>query len=568
VRRGSARSQRDLPSFLAELKHRRVVHVAVVYAVVAFVSVQVANNFFPALQLPEWTVTLVVALLILGFPLALALAWVFDMTPEGLRRTSRSPAESPGEAKKGRANADGEGEAARGPSIAVLPFANMSADPENEYFSDGLTEELLNALARVRGLRVPARTSSFAFKGKSVDVRRIGEKLSVGAVLEGSVRKVGNRVRITAQLVNVADGYHVWSETYDRELQDVFAIQAEIAEAIVAAFRGKLTGDASDAQISSFTEDLETYDLYLRGIHHRDAGGIPRAIECFRQALSRTPGYALAHAGLAEAYSVLPVMAGTPETEAYPEAKAAALRAVELDPTLPEAHAALGYALLRLDWDWAGAERHLTRAIELNSSYAVARDRYAEFLVARGRLAEGLEESRRAQALDPLSLDLAAQGALWLYCARDYQGAVRQAEGIIGSDPGSFKGHWYLGLACLGAGQLERGVAALEKTVELAGGADLFRAFLACGYAAMGRTAEARAILEDLEAARAERHVPSAVFPLLYAAVGDEEQSLDWLEKAVEERSVPAFVIPHEALFDPLREHPRFQELLRRGGLL
>ncbi|MHC4138133.1 MAG: tetratricopeptide repeat protein, partial [Planctomycetota bacterium] len=334
-----------LGSFVAELKRRKVYRVAVVYSVVAFVIWQAAEIAFPSLHLPEWTLTFVVVIALIGFPIALVLAWAFEITPEGVRRTEPAgaePAEAPASPPPAVAH-----EVER-KSIAVLPFANMSDDPENEYFSDGMTEEIINALTQLEDLRVAARTSCFAFKGKPADIGEIGAKLKVATVLEGSVRKAGTRLRITAQLVNVGDGYHLWSERYDREMEDVFAIQDEIARAIADRLQVTLAVGAGERLVKPPTKSLEAYDLYLKGRYFVNrivevAGEGPRkGIDFFEQALALDPGYALAHAGIADAYSFLGSTVLRPK-EALPKAREAAMRALELDDTLAETHCALGW---------------------------------------------------------------------------------------------------------------------------------------------------------------------------------------------------------------------------------
>jgi TolB-like protein len=332
-------------SFLAELKRRKVYRVAVVYAVVAFVIWGAAEQLVPGLALPPWVFRLIVLLTILGFPIALVLAWAFEITPDGVRRTEPVRAES-AEAPSSPPLAVTHDVERR--SIAVLPFANMSDDPENEYFSDGMTEEIINALTQLEDLRVAARTSCFAFKGKPADIGEIGAKLKVATVLEGSVRKAGTRLRITAQLVNVADGYHLWSERYDREMEDVFAIQEDIARAIADRLQVTLAGGAGERLVKPPTKSLEAYDLYLKGRYFVNrivevAGEGPRkGIDFFEQALALDPGYALAHAGIADAYSFLGSTVLRPK-EALPKAREAAMRALELDDTLAETHCALGW---------------------------------------------------------------------------------------------------------------------------------------------------------------------------------------------------------------------------------
>src|SRR5688572_1827453 len=381
-----------LVSFFRELRRRHVTRVAVAYAVVGFGAMQVATAFFPALHLPAWTVTFVAVLVILGFPIALILAWAFEITPDGVKRADGLAAVEPAGSSESKRFISGASlgfvglgillglvafglshrlsdrtspnavdepvEAVR--SIAVLPFVNLSTDAENEPFADGLTEEMLNVLAQVKGLRVPARTSSFAFKNVNHDIREIGQKLNVEAVLEGSVRKSGDRLRITAQLINVADGSHLWSQTYDRQLADVFAIQEEIAQAILAQLLPRFArATVGNELVHPGTKKLEAYEAYLQGRHQfwQQSGeeGLRRAAAFFEVAIEHDPNYAIAHAGLADAYMLLGGSGNVLPRDIFPQSKAAALKALELDDKLAEGYVALASINWLYDWDWAAA---------------------------------------------------------------------------------------------------------------------------------------------------------------------------------------------------------------------
>jgi len=309
------------------------------------------------------------------------------------------------------------------PSIAVLPFTNLSVDKEQEYFCDGMAEEIISALTHVEGLHIVARTSAFAFKGEKLDVREIGKRLNVGTVLEGSVRKAGNRLRISAQLINVADGYHLWSEKYDRDMEDIFAIQDEISLAIVDKLKVKLLGEEKAALVKRYTDNLEAYSLYLKGRYHwskRTPEGIKKAIQHFKQVIEKDPNYALAHAGLADCYSMLEQARVLPAKEAFPKAKAAVTKALEIDETLAEAHTSLAFVRWYYDWDWAGAEKEFLRAIELNPNYPTGHQWYAVYLAEMGRPAEAISEIKKAQELDPLLVIINIASAWILICARQY----------------------------------------------------------------------------------------------------------------------------------------------------
>jgi adenylate cyclase len=570
----------------AELRRRHVFHVAAGYAAAAFIVAQAADIFMPGLGLPEWSLRLVLVLLVAGFPVAVVLGWIYDLTPRGIVRTTPAeaqpnamvqPAAQPATAGTAPTITSGilQGHAAGAVSapvrsIAVLPFANTSADPENEYFSDGIAEELMNMLAQVPGLRVPARTSAFAFKGRNESIRRIGEELGVEAVLEGSVRKSGDRVRITAQLVATADGFQLWSGRFDRQLVDIFAIQEQTARAVVTALQLALPGGRRTAAARR-AADPAAHDVYLRGLYalnQANADTLPRAIDCFRQAIARDAGFAPPHAGLAIALSVLPVMAHTSAATVYADARAAAQRALELDPDLPDAHTALAYVLLRLDWDWDRAQHHFRRALELNPNSARTHELYAEFLIARDRVDEALYHSAQSEALDALSLHAACEAALLRYLAGDVATARQRLDHVLAVEPGYFKALWYSGIVDARLGRHDAAIDALERTAQATGGLDLFRAFVASyGYAPAGRMADARRVLDELVAAARTRPVTPAALAVVHAALGERDAAFRFLERAIREREIPAFVVPRDPLFEPLRSDPRYSRLLAAMGL-
>jgi eukaryotic-like serine/threonine-protein kinase len=455
------------------------------------------------------------------------------------------------------------------PSVAVLPLVNLSPDRENEYFSDGMTEELITALGKVEGLRVAARTSAFAFKGKEADVREIGAKLNVGTVLEGSVRREGRRLRLSAQLVSTKDGYHLWSEEYDRELADVFAVQDDLARAIVAALRVTLQRPSREGLVKTATTDLAAHDLYLQGRFHwnrRTYESMPQAVRYFERAVARDSTYAEAYAALAEAYVLLPIYGASPAAEAFPRARSAALRALALDSTLGNAHATLGLVREQYEYDWAGAERELRRAIELDPGYATAHQWYAEYLSLTGRAAEARSEAERAVALDPLSPVIRVDQAVTLARARNFDEAIRVLQGVLETNPDFPVAHAQLGWAYLGAGRLQDAVAELEATVRMTNGRN-GNGRLAYAYGRTGRTDSALAMTRALiERYHRESVVPYSV-ALGYAGMNDRERALDWLERAVDEHDPNVTLyLGTDPLLDSLRSDPRFQRLLRRVG--
>jgi serine/threonine-protein kinase len=455
-------------------------------------------------------------------------------------------------------------------SIGVLPFTNMSADAENEYFSDGITEEILNALMRIPALKVAARSSSFALKGKSLDISEIGERLKVRTVLEGSVRRVNQRVRITAQLINAADGYHLWSERYDRDVEDVFAIQDEIARTIVDCLKVKLTTAESQAFGKRQTENLEAYERYLRGRHCWNKwhlrGLMQKAIQYYEAALAKDPEYALAYHGLADAYSMLGLYAFAPATEVMPKARAAAFRAVELAPELAEARTSLGVVQM-LSWDWKAAESTLLQAIQINPRYPQARTFHSWLLTILGRHSEALEEARCGRDLDPLAEGGSGVSVLVSYNARHYDEAIAEGERTLEFDPTSMLAVLGISVSHAGKGQHDEAVQHAERGVSLFPDSNFMRGIEGTVYAIAGQHEAARRILFDL----IERSKGSYVAPILvswiYANLQERDSAFEWLEKAYDERTCTLGLGIGFALYDPVRDDPRFEELVGKLGL-
>ncbi len=454
-------------------------------------------------------------------------------------------------------------------AIAVLPFANMSPDGANEYFSDGMTEEIITALSKVEGLQVAARTSAFAFKGKSESVSQIGRQLRVGTVLEGSVRLAGDRLRVTAQLINVKDGYHLWAEAYDRDLRDVFAVQEEIAQAIVGALRVKLRGEET-AMVVRPTADLAAYDHYLKGLHavnQRSSGSLVQAVAYFEQAIARDPRFARAYAGLADAYVLLPGYSVTKSSEAWPKGRAAAERALALDSTLAEAHTTLSYGKFLFDSDWRGAEEGFRRAIALNPRYPTAHHWYGDFLGGRGDLEGYLQELRRAQALDPLSRQIGTEVGRALYALRRNDEAVTQLQQVLRADPAFAGARVTLGRVYVEQGRLAEAVGEFQQAVELRGRNALDVAYLAYAYAVAGQESEAQRLLVELEGRSRREHVPPTVLAMVHMGLGQDERAFDHLDRAVAEHDGWIAESIFYPTFDPLRSHPRYAALLQALGL-
>ena len=577
--------------FFADLKRRQVFRVAAVYGAAAFVVIQAADVIFPRIPLPEWTVSLVVWLAILGFPVAIAVSWVFERTPDGLKRTDEASASELEEivTRPARSRwpagvaalvgigllAGGGWWALQGPlagdasydSIAVLPFADLSGQEENEYFGDGLAEELLNALAGIEGLKVAARTSAFTFKDSDADIREIAEALDVETVLEGSVRRSSNRLRITAQLIDARTGYHLWSEEYDRDPADIFAVQDEIASSIADALVLRLSGTEIERLYRGGTDDVEAYELYLTGRQKWAPRNIPQlreAIEQFEQAIARDSGFALAWSGLADALDAL-IYRVPEERDRLPEARYAAQRALVLEPELAEGWASLGVLALDFDRDWTFAELALLRAIEIKPSYATPYHWLADVYRYSGRvkLAEGF--SKRSVELDPISgtgLDGKAFTAVLL-------GKLDEARAE------------YLQI-------LERGVdptgpaANLVSLGELLGfDADQLAEYAVrwarfSGWAApeeaevIGRAILDPALREealDLLNRMEETGISSREIAEMTLALGDTETAMLRLERAAEDGDASLFVIGVDPVYDSLREDPRMIRLTKELGL-
>jgi eukaryotic-like serine/threonine-protein kinase len=455
-------------------------------------------------------------------------------------------------------------------AIAVLPFVNSSADPENEYFSDGMTDELITALTKVEGLRVASRTSVFALKNLREDVRRIGARLNVSTALEGTVRKSGNRLRITVQLSSVADGRTLWSERYDREMADVFAIQDEIAQTIVRTLRSTLLGDLGSPTPVRYTENVRAYSLYLKGRfwwNRRTQADIAEGVKYFEQAIAEDPGYALAYTGLADSYALALDYSGAPVKEGMERAKAEARKAIELDETLAEAHTSLGWVTFIYDWDWVGAEREFSRAIELNPRYATARQWHSWFLAAMGRFEEALADGRAAIDLDPASVSIRRSLGWLQYYARRYDDALENLRRALAMDPTAEETHRLLGLVYLEQGLHDEAAVSFKEAIALSQNTALAFAGLGQVAARRGRLDEARAVLKAMHDRARSGYVSPVALTKLYVALGDASAAFDWLEQAYRDRRGWLAYLKVEPTLDPLRADPRFQRLVERMRL-
>ncbi len=451
-------------------------------------------------------------------------------------------------------------------SIAVLPFVNMSGNKDDEYLSDGMTEELINVLAKVPGLRVPGRTSCFAFKGKNEEeiFHEVGERLHVGTVLEGSVRKAGEKLRVTAQLINVADGYHLWSEDYDGDLKDILTFQSNVAKRVVQALQVKLGVEAARALAKKPTENPEAHRLYLLGRYEfgkYSEAGWTSSIRYYEQALKLDPNYALAYCGLADTYAY---MGGVvmPSKEAVVKEKEFAQKALELDPELPEAHLSLACALGGA-FDWRNAQIEFDRAIKLNPNLAWAYEIYAWFLGGVGRLDEAIAKDKKAIELDPLNSFFQSALAYYLYHARRYDDAMVQVRKTLELDPTSTLAHNLLGRCLLGKGDTAGAIAEFQQSKINITGA-WYQGLLGYAYAISGDRPKAEQILRELEAQAKRQYVNSSAFAAIYLGLGEKEKALDWLDKAYENQESACWLLKVDPIYDSMRNEPRFRALVQK----
>jgi len=561
------------PAFLSELRRRKVIRVAIAYGIVAFGVTEVSNNVFPNLGV-DWLPRVIVWILLLGFPIALALAWAFDITATGIERTTDAPASGTA-AEVARAQKPIPSTLTTAPrrllpegSIAPLPFANLSGDPAQDYLSEGLTEELIIALSRVPGVRVAARTSCFAAKGSHQDVREIGQRLGVRHVLDGGVRVANNWLRLSAQLVDVESGFVEWSETYERQLDDIFAVQQEIAQAIVRRVAADRLG--APAQVGrSGTESVEAFKLYLLGRYHwnrRTESDLRRAIGFFEQAIALDRGYGAAYAGLADAYSLLLDYGGMAPAEGLSRARDGAERALRLDPGLAEAYTSL--ALVRqFEYRWGDAETAFRKSIELRPDYSIAHQRYSLLLAWLGRHDKALAEANQAESLDPLAVFVAASAGWVLYYGRRFDDARRQLERALGMDAHFATARIPLALSLLQLGDAAAAADHLERAVHDSGNAASTLALHAHALIRAGRDGQGREILRTLEQRAEQSYVSGYYLALPLVALADSARALDRLEAAAREHAAQLAYIGAEPLLDPLRAEPRFTQLLQRTGL-
>jgi len=579
-------------NFFAELKRRNVYKVAVAYAIVGWLLVQVATQVFPFLEIPTWVVRLVIALVVIGFPVALLIAWAFELTPQGIKRTedadragersSRSrawiyvavigAAVSVGLFFIGRYTAQTNGPAASAElsakSIAVLPFDNLSRDPDNAFFTEGVQDEILTRLAKVADLKVISRTSTQRFKSAPDNLPQIAKQLGVMHILEGSVQKSNDQVRVNVQLINAMTDAHLWAEIYDRKLTDIFAVESDIAKTIADTLQAKLTGDEKQMMAMQPTTDTVAYDLYHKGKslwEKRSGDNIPKAIAFYEQAIEHDPNYARAYAGLANAYVLLPFYTGAPRTAFLEKGKVAALKALSLEPKLAEAHAALGKTRY-FELDVAQAIQEYQRAIELNPNYATAHQWYGnDALVSFGRFDEAIAEGKRAVELDPLSPVINADLGITMYLARRYDDSIAQLKKALTIDPTFFYTHYSLGIVLQLKGDLKGAIAEYERAKQLSSNDSFTVALLGAAKGLAGDKPAAEQTLRELDQIKQSQEVDNYARALVYLGLGNKEEALSALERTYAARDGSSLCwISVDPLLDPLRGDPRFEALVQK----
>jgi TolB-like protein/Flp pilus assembly protein TadD len=580
-------------NFFSELKRRNVYKVAVAYAVVGWLVIQISSTVLPTFHAPEWVVQTLVVLVVIGFPIALVIAWAFEATPEGIKRTEIADAMPAAVGKKkhtwiyvvvvggaisaalffvGRYMAQRASSTEGGPSlpaksIAVLPFDNLSEEKGNAFFAEGIQDEILTRLAKVADLKVISRTSTQRFKAVPSDLREIAKQLGVMNILEGSVQKSNDQVRINVQLINAVTDAHLWAESYDRKLTDLFTVESEVAKTIADTLQAKLTGSELNAMSIRPTQDPVAQDLLVQGRHFlalRRDDNLPRAIEFFHQAIARDPNYAAAYAGLSEALILLPRYTGAYPSDTRPQSRVAALKALELNPNLAEAHNALAKIALDYDLDFAEAAREFRRAIELNPNYAGAHHWFSGALESLGQFDEALAQSKLGTELDPFSaVNLVDQGRIYGSARRFLKGKA-VFEKALAIDPAFSYAHWHYGEMLQVSGDL-KGAAAEYAKARTASNTPEPIALSGQLAAMMGRPEEARQALTALDELEKHRYVDVFWRALLYLSLGEKEQALQSLEQSyVNREGYEIGLIKVDPMLDSLRAEPRFQALVQK----
>src|SRR5438093_2875698 len=587
-------------SFFSQLKERHVVRVAIAYGVTAWLVAQIATQIFPFFEIPNWGVRLVILALVIGFPIALALAWAFEITPEGIVRTEEN---LPSESSRRRTHytftvgiiivtlaatglfafrlsrqkpssaptSESAAAVSSAKSIAVLPFENASNEPNTEYLSEGISEALINSLSELQQLRVIARPMAFRYKQKDVDPRQVGRELGVAAVLTGKVRQMQDALNVQVDLVDAVTGAEIWGAGYDRKIPDLLAIKQAIAQQVTAKLKLKLSSEEQRRLVKHDSTNPEAYQFYLRGRYFwnkRTSDGIKHAIEYFQQSIERDPNFALGYVGLADCYTGLTFYNFAAPHQTMPKAKDSATKALALDNTLAEAHASLAHVLVNYDWNWSESEEEFKRSIELKPDYATAHQWYAiHYLTAAGRLEEAVQEMKKALELEPASLVMNTFMGATLYYAGRYEEAIDQCRRTIQMDPNFAVAHWHLGLAYEQKQLLDAATEEFKKAISLSGGSPLMKAALGRAYAKSQKKHEADEMLNELNELAKRQYASAYEIATIYVALGNNEEAFQLLAKAYAEHSFHLVNLNVSPQFKSVRSDPRFQDLVQRIGL-
>jgi TolB-like protein/Tfp pilus assembly protein PilF len=580
-----------IDNFFAELKRRNVYKVAVAYIVAGWALAQGIAQVFPVFDIPNWVIRLIVLLIIIGFPVAVVLAWAFEITPEGIKRTEDVERTTPHSIRGawiyvaivgavvsialffvGRYTArETAAAAARASipqkSIAVLPFGNLSRDPDNEYFADGIQDEIITRLAQLSDLKVISCTSTQRYKGSGLNLRQIANELGVANIVEGSVQRANGEVHVNVQLLNALTDSHLWADTFDRKLTDVFGVESEIAKTIAETLQAKLTGHEVATLSAHPTENNAAHDLYLRGRffwNKRTSADMKTALGYFEQAAKADPNYAVAYAGLADCYLLLPLYGGGDPSELYPKAIEMAQRAISLDPNLGEPHASLGLVHAVFDFDFPASVREFEEAIRLNPNYSTAHHWFGDsVLPALGQFDRANAEAKRALELDPLSVvnNVDAGSVYWI--TGRYEEAVAQFHKALEMDPGNYTAHLGLGQALERVGDLAGAITEYERSTQLDNDP------LPLGYmgAAKAKAADrvgALAILNRLREIAKQRYVPDYAFALINLALGQRDEALKWLESSYSKHQPDVNWVRVDPDLRPLHADARFEALAEK----
>ena len=581
-----------MSKFFEELKRRNVIKATIAYLVVAWIIIQVATAVLPTFGAKDWVIQAIIIVLAIGLPIWIIVSWIYDITPEGIAKT---PKESEKQIYKNLINKKLNAfiiaslsiavvvmglklsgvfeEPNDNYAIAVLPFVNMSDDTEQEYFSDGISEEIINMLAQVPKLKVIGRTSSFAFKGKNMDLKLIGEQLNVNYLLEGSVRRSGNTLRITAKLINIADdGSQMFTEQFDRELEDVFDIQDEISANILETIKMKLLGEEKEAVFKNYTDNVEAYQLYLQGRYHVNKftpDGFIKAIEFYDQAIALDSSYAIAYAGKSFCLTNLWDFQWLANEASIPLAIESAQKALQLDDKISESHLAVGRIQLHQEWNVRDALVKYEKAIELNPNSSEAHVQLAMCLSLYGRCEEALEHSKIAESLDPLSILNIFYSTIPIWACEESEIVLANGHKLIDLEPSFFSGHLLAGLGYLGLGRYDEAIKEFELSAQLYPGTYTL-GHLGHAYGIKGETLKAKEVIEKIKSEKGFERLGSQSLAIIYLSIGELETAFSYLNRALEYREARLlWTNQSESMFPSgILQDPRFEDLYDRMGVI